>query len=49
MWDRISHVTDYHPMLSAAAHNVWWLVSLGNGKASDLTAPVKCFATRGRC
>jgi hypothetical protein len=39
MWDRVSHVTDYHPMLAAAAHNVWWLVSLGNGKASDLLQP----------
>ncbi|MCX6030460.1 MAG: hypothetical protein NT169_14325 [Chloroflexi bacterium] len=39
MWARVSRVTDYHPMLSATAHNLWWLVSLGNGKASDLLVP----------
>jgi hypothetical protein len=39
MWARISHVADYHPVLSATAHNVWWLASLGNGKASDLLMP----------
>jgi hypothetical protein len=39
MWARISRVTDYHPMLSATAHNFWWFASLGNGKASDLLMP----------
>ena len=40
MWNRVRYVTDYHPMLSAAAHNVWWLVSLGNGRGSDLLSPL---------
>lgn len=39
MWERISRVADYHPMLSATAHNLWWLVSLGQGTLSDLLAP----------
>jgi Gpi18-like mannosyltransferase len=39
MWERVSHPADYHPMLSATAHNIWWLFSLGNGKASDLLMP----------
>ena len=39
MWARVSHPADYHPMLSATAHNIWWLFSLGNGKASDLLIP----------
>ncbi|MHB0877197.1 MAG: hypothetical protein ACYC5O_14260 [Anaerolineae bacterium] len=36
MWERVSRVTAYHPILSATAHNLWWLVSLGQGSASDL-------------
>jgi Gpi18-like mannosyltransferase len=39
MWSRVSRPTDYHPMLSATAHNLWWLVSWGNGKATDLGMP----------
>jgi dolichyl-phosphate-mannose-protein mannosyltransferase len=39
MWARVSRVTDYHPMLSATAHNFWWFASLGDGKASDLLMP----------
>lgn len=36
MWTRISRVTSYHPVLSATAHNFWWFISFGQGKASDL-------------
>ena len=36
LWERISRLTEYHPFLSATAHNIWWLLSLGNGKSSDL-------------
>jgi hypothetical protein len=39
MWERISRPADYHPYLSATAHNIWWLVSLGNGRMSDLALP----------
>lgn len=39
MWERISRTTEYHPFLSATAHNIWWLLSLGNGKSSDLLLP----------
>lgn len=48
MWTRVSKVTSYHPILSATAHNLWWLVSLGQGKASDLgTLPVLASAGLG--
>ncbi|MFZ2489425.1 MAG: hypothetical protein WAZ19_15035 [Anaerolineae bacterium] len=36
MWTRVSRVTSYHPVLSATAHNFWWFISFGQGKASDL-------------
>jgi Gpi18-like mannosyltransferase len=39
MWERISRPADYHPILSATAHNIWWLFSLGQGKTSDLLIP----------
>lgn len=39
MWSRVSRPAGYHPVLSATAHNLWWLVSFGNGKASDLGMP----------
>ncbi len=39
MWARVGRPTDYHPVLSATAHNLWWLVSFGQGKLSDLLGP----------
>jgi 4-amino-4-deoxy-L-arabinose transferase-like glycosyltransferase len=39
VWQRVSQMMDYHPMISATAHNIWWLLSLGNGTMSDLLMP----------
>ncbi len=40
MWMRVRNPAAYHPVLSATAHNIWWLFSGGAaGMTSDLLAP----------